>query len=658
MLQLSLKRKLILVMCLLLLLSLATVCVASYWSSSKMLASSLDKEAELTASNVSIRIDSFFQEKIGIVKTVAGMISPNNDFEKDLKLIQEAQKKNPEFETFFFSYDLSGTKVINFKGEVTNPSDREHYQEAKKGEGKVIVSEPVVSKRTGNNIVTIIVPLMRDNRQYGYVGSTIPINEIQKTVSEEKFGKSGYAFLVSKKGTYIWHPNNELVLKESLLKSNIPELQTAFETIQQGNHGIIQYKQGQSEQFASYASTSLNWGVFITAPTDELHASVEELSVQLLIISAIVLAFGITFVYLLAIRMVKPIQRLNNAVNVVSKGNLTQTVTVQGKDEIAVLSRDFNQTVSYLKDLIEGVSLSSDQVLRFTQEVSAGIEHATGSVHQIGASIGQISKGSQAQATSSQEVALSMNDMAAGIIKIAETSGHVSEAAREATEQAEQGTAVVEQAVRQMSHIGEGTSKATYAIERLNGRSQEIEGILDTISQLTSQINLLALNASIEAARAGEHGRGFAVVAGEVKNLAHQSEESASKIAQLIAEIQKDTRHAVDVMNEGNENAQTGIQLVEEVRDIFGRILDSSRNVAEHILEVSAASEQMSAGSQQVSASVDEMHTIAKHTSEDSQTVVEATDKQLQSIQGIAQSVEKLNAVVGELRQGVGKFTL
>ncbi len=139
----SLKKKLIVVMCLLLIISLGTVCGASYYSSSQLLSSSLDKEAELTASNLSIRIDSFFQEKIGIVETVGEMMSSDNNFEHDLRLIQEAQKKNPEFETFFFSYDLSGKKVINFKGEETNPSDRPHFQEAGKGEGKIIVSEPL-----------------------------------------------------------------------------------------------------------------------------------------------------------------------------------------------------------------------------------------------------------------------------------------------------------------------------------------------------------------------------------------------------------------------------------------------------------------------------------------------------------------------------------
>lgn len=654
----SLKRKMISVMSLLLILSLTILCAASYWSSSQQLATSLDREAQLTAKRLSVEIDSFFNEKVAIVETVGKMLSTDNNFEHDLKVIQEAQAKNPEFETFFFSHDLSGTKVINFKGEVTNVADRVHYQEAGKGEGKLVISEPVISKRTGNNIVTIIVPMMRDNKQFGYMGSTIPINHIQETVSKQTFGKSGYAFLVSKNGTYIWHPTKEKILKDTIQKSDSPQMKSAFESIGVGGNGLIHYQDNGVEQLAAYASTGLKWGVFVSAPADELHAPVQELLVKLLVISAAVLVVGGAIVYWMSARLLKPIQRLNQAVNVVAQGDLTHSVTVQGNDEIAVLSGDFNKTLSHLKGLIEGVSQSSDEVIHVTSEVSRGIETAIENVNRISQSMKQIADGARAQASSSQEITISMNDMASGIVKIAETSSHVSEAAREAAQQAEQGAAAVEKAVAQMNNIGDGTSKAAQAIEQLNGRSKEIEGILDTITQLTAQINLLALNASIEAARAGEHGRGFSVVAGEVKKLANQSEESTAQIAQLISEIQQDTLRAVEVMNESNRDVQGGIQLIEEVRRIFGNILEGSRNVAGHILEVSAASEQMSAGSEQVSASIEEMHGIAEHASQDSQTVVEAAQDQLAAIEEIAKSVERLNTVVEELQSRVGQFKL
>ncbi|UUZ91381.1 hypothetical protein LJK87_37925 [Paenibacillus sp. P25] len=169
----SLKQKMMLMMCLLLLLSLASVFIASYTSSSQLLKSSLDTEAQLSASNLSLQINQFIDSKIATVQSVGKLMSEDNNKQQDLLLIQKAQKQNPEFETFYFSYDLTGKNVINFLGEVTDVSDRAHYQEAGKGEGKIVVSEPVVSKRTGNNIVTIIIPLMKNNKQYGYMGSTV-----------------------------------------------------------------------------------------------------------------------------------------------------------------------------------------------------------------------------------------------------------------------------------------------------------------------------------------------------------------------------------------------------------------------------------------------------------------------------------------------------
>jgi methyl-accepting chemotaxis protein len=92
-----------------------------------------------------MEINQFIDTKIATVESVGKLISENNDKEKDLELIQRAQKQNLEFETFYFSYDLTGKNVVNFLGEVTDVSDRAHYKEAGKGEGKIVVSEPVNS---------------------------------------------------------------------------------------------------------------------------------------------------------------------------------------------------------------------------------------------------------------------------------------------------------------------------------------------------------------------------------------------------------------------------------------------------------------------------------------------------------------------------------
>ncbi|MEK3732169.1 MULTISPECIES: methyl-accepting chemotaxis protein [Paenibacillus] len=652
----SLKLKMIFMICLVLLLSLGSVFLVSYSESSDLLKNSLNKEAMLSAENLASSINDFMESEIAKLDAVGKFLTGNKD--EDLAIIKKAQEQHPEFETFFFSHDLTGKNVINFLGEVTDVSDRVHYQEAGKGEGKIVVSDPVLSKRTGNNIVTMILPLMKDGKQYGYMGSTLPINEVQQKVSDLTFGDSGFAFLLSAAGTIMWHPNEELGLEQNVSDLDNAEISNAFEKVKTGETGYFDYVMDGNQYTAAHATSNLNWGVFVTAPTKELHAPINELTITLTLISAAALVLSILAASWLTATVLKPIRQLNEAVKDVAAGDLTKTIKVDGKDEIAVLSSDFNQTVSHLKHLVEGVNSSSSEVMKVTGVVASGVETAKDSVDRIGSSIKQIAEGANAHASSSNEIATSMSDMASGIVKIAETSSMVSEAAQEAASHAETGSVVVEQAVKQIGSIGEGTEKVGSAIERLNERSMQIEEILNFITEITSRIRLLSLNASIEAARAGEHGRGFAVVAEEVKKLAGQSESSTDQIAQLITEIRQDTLNAVEVMDVSRQDVREGVALIEDVREKFANILQATRNVADHILEVSAASEEMSAGSEQVTASVEELKSIANLTSNDAKNVAEAAEEQVATIQQISGSVSQLESVVSELRKELAKFKL
>ncbi|WP_223070192.1 methyl-accepting chemotaxis protein [Paenibacillus caui] len=650
----KLKQKIIILICLLLLLSLGSVSFASLFRASQLLQDGIKREAQLTASNLAMSINEFIDTEIAKVESVGKLITGNK--EQDLKRIQRAQEQNQEYETFYFSYDLTGKNVINFLGETTDVSDRVHYREAGKGEGKIIVSEPVVSKRTKHNIITIIVPLMKDGKQYGYMGSTLPIDAVQKAVSTQKFGKDGYAFLISKAGKIMWHPDKNLVLTTTVQEQNIKPVSEAYQKAIQGQTGFFNYTMNDNNYSAAYTPSTYQWGVFVTAPTKSLFAPIAKLTNDLVIISIVSLLAAVLIAYGFTVRLIRPIQKLNAAVKEVAQGDLTKTIQVHGKDEVAVLSGDFNQTVAHLKHLIEGVTETASQVMNVTKAVSGGIDKTKQSVGVVGTSIRQIANGATTHATSSEEIAVSMRDMATGVVKIAESSSLVSEVAHEAASHAENGAAVVEQAVQQIRSIGTGTDKVGAAIERLNERSQQIVGILNLITDITTHINLLSLNASIEAARAGEHGRGFAVVAAEVKKLAGQSSQSTEEISQIVGEILQDAQNAVQVMNDNRNDVKTGIAYIEDVRENFNSILEASRNVAEHILEVSAASEQMSAGSEEVSASVEEMKSIAVMTSSDARNAAEAAEEQIRFMEQISSSVQQLEKAAQELREELSKF--
>src|SRR5439155_1868680 len=126
-----------------------------------------------------------------------------------------------------------------------------------------------------------------------------------------------------------------------------------------------------------------------------------------------------------------------------------------------------------------------------------------------------------------------------------------------------------------MHSVRNSTKDVTEAIRSLGSKSEQIGGIVETITGIAGQTNLLALNAAIEAARVGEQGRGFAVVAEEVRKLAEESQSAASTISELIQEIQRETDRTVTVVETGSERTAGGVETVERAKDAFMRISDA-----------------------------------------------------------------------------------
>jgi methyl-accepting chemotaxis protein len=221
-----------------------------------------------------------------------------------------------------------------------------------------------------------------------------------------------------------------------------------------------------------------------------------------------------------------------------------------------------------------------------------------------------------------------------------------------------EGRSAIKQTIEQMNSIHTTVEQVAKTIQDLGEQTKHIGNIVEVITEIAGQTNLLALNAAIEAARAGEHGKGFAVVADEVRKLAEESSQSAKRISDYIQDIQEKFNALIQEMEHGTKEVATGIEVVNFAGNSFTKIETSIDDVACKINEVSSSIQQLVSGVEQVSASTQLISSSSEEIANQSLTVFSATEEQSASLREITASANSLSSLAETLRNTVEKFTL
>ncbi len=293
-------------------------------------------------------------------------------------------------------------------------------------------------------------------------------------------------------------------------------------------------------------------------------------------------------------------------------GDLTQQLEVRGKDELADLASAFNSFIDNLRGIIGGAMDIASNVNNGSGSVSSASEEMSSSLEEVSASTNEFSSNAQNLSSNSQAMA--------------ETNSRI-------LERAEEGNKAIDEAVNQMQVINNRVSELQEVINEVDQRSNDIGKILGVITDIADQTNLLALNAAIEAARAGEQGRGFAVVAEEVRKLAEQSAEAAQEIGNLITSTQEESKKALESMNEGVKDVESGTEVVSRTGSTFSEILDAVQGISKQVEETASAAQELSAGSEEMAASIEEQSSTMEEmaaTAEELRASAEKLSSELQ----------------------------
>ena len=541
--------------------------------------------------------------------------------------------------------DADGYSIFDGK----DYSDREYVKQAMAG--NVYVSEPLISKITGELSIMVAAPLYSSGNQGSQIVGVVYfvpqetfLNDI---VSSIKVAQSSRAYMINKSGDTIADVTLETITvqnieQEAKSDSSLQELAALHADMRQGKNGFGSFRSSDGNRFLAYAPVggTDGWSVAVTAlETEYLSDTYFGIIINLAVIAASILA-SIVVALKLSNNISGPMRACARRMKLLVEGDLSSPAPpVKGKDETAELTRSTAEMITGLNTIINDIdylltqmagqnfdiqSSHHDAYVGGFQSILLSMRHLkislSNTMRQIDASASQVSDASSQVSAGAQSLSQGSVEQASSVEQLAATITDISESAKKTAAAAEEARQFVEQAGAQLGTSVEYVKELNTAMEKISGSSEEISKIISTIESIAFQTNILALNAAVEAARAGASGKGFAVVADEVRNLASKSDSAAKATKELIEGSIAAVTGGSQAVNKVTESLELTSSIAGNVTTQMDIVVEAVRNqtaaiaqVTEGIDQISSVVQTNSATSQQSSASSEELSAEANN---------------------------------------------
>jgi methyl-accepting chemotaxis protein len=545
--------------------------------------------------------------------------------------------------------------------------DMEYYKRILSGEPGYM-KDPQYSRAIQKVVIGPCAPVKNDGKVVGVIGSSFSTDLITQMIGDLKFGEKGYGMLVAADGTYIEHPDkNKIGVKDSPNKSESSivkmseepnkELQELCKKMLAEERGTFKLTLDGKAKIAFFHRIPLTkWSAVSIVDSEELLAPVNRLMYIMFGISLVLIILVSIMIYFASHRLTAPLQRLSQFADQLAAGDLTGNIEIASKDEVGHLAENLNNTVGHLRLIVSDINKESTRMNTISKDLAVACSETGRAAEEVAKTMQDIAQGTSSQAQDVQTVAQLTHSVADEGKTVNDKYTNMLNAAQKSQSVSSVGFNAVKQAVESMEKISKNNERNLKESNLLLAKSAEIGNIVEVITGIAGQTNLLALNAAIEAARAGEQGRGFAVVADEVRKLAEQSGNAAKQIAGLISGIQGQIAAITTSMNEGAREIATGVETANLAGNHFDDIEKAIGNILEVVEEVATATSHMTGEIGIMTQSIQNAAAVTEETSAATEEVSATAEEQTASMLEISQTSQDLAQLSERLYSLVAKF--
>ncbi|WP_240545228.1 methyl-accepting chemotaxis protein McpU [Sinorhizobium fredii] len=564
-----------------------------------------------------------------------------------------------------------------------DPRQRPWYQQAVKTDARVL-TEPYIDASSGDLIISAAMPVKREGKLYGVAASDFSLKTLVSMITDIDVGGEGFAFLASKDGQILVHPDAKLVTKT---------LSDAFpvDTPSIGS-GIMHTELGGKPMLVSFVPVqglpSVEWYIGFALDADAAYSAISQFRIAATVATLLAVGAMIVFLATLLSRLViRPVTQMTGAMEKLAAGNLDVAIPgEERRDQIGSMAaavavfranalerarledeahanrslsererlereaqkaRDVAEVQHAVEALATGLGRLADGDLAYRIEnpfadrldrLRADFNNSVAKLHDalraVGANARAIDAGASEIRSAADDLARRTEQQAASVEETAAALEEITTTVKDSAHRAEEVGGLVARTRAGAEKSGEVVQNAVEAMQAIEKSSGEISNIIGVIDDIAFQTNLLALNAGVEAARAGEAGKGFAVVAQEVRELAQRSANAAKEIKALITTSGDQVRSGVALVGETGRALQAIVAEVQEINKHVSAIVTATREQSTGLQEINTAVNTMDQGTQQNAAMVEEQ-TAASH--------------------GLAQEAAALNALLAQFKLGDGQ---